>query len=86
MLQWRLLPFIDPKMTMLLLWKVESAALLFFALTIVPLLLTVEWNCLMEWKLKHQLQHRQRLIHARLDQLSPQESQYWQTLLLLAND
>lgn len=73
-------------MPMILLWKIESAALLFFALTIVPLLLTVEWNCLMEWKLKHQLQKRQCLIHARLDQLSPQEPQYWQTLLLLANN
>jgi len=71
---------------MILLWKVESAVLLLFAVTIVPLLLTVEWSCLMEWRLKHQLQQRQSLIHAQLDQLSPQEPQYWQTLLLLAED
>lgn len=71
---------------MVLLWKVESAVLLLFAVTIVPLLLTVEWSCLMEWRLKHQLQQRQSLIHAQLDQLSPQEPQYWQTLQLLADD
>jgi len=72
-------------MTLILLWKVETTVLLIVAVTIVPLLLTVEWRCLTEWKFQHQLKQRQRMIHAHLDQLSPQEPQYWQTLLLLAD-
>lgn len=71
---------------MILWWTVESMALLVCAVTILPLLLIVEWNCLTEWKFKHQLHQRQSRIHAQLDQLSPQEPNYWQTLLLLADD